>query len=49
MLYVQEALVKLLVDYGANIDPQSVNGGTPLMRAIETSQIDIIKLLLEKG
>lgn len=34
---------------GACIDSQSFNGGTPLMRAIETSQRSIIKLLLEKG
>lgn len=41
--------MKLLLDAGANIDAQSVNGGTPLMRAIETSQKDIVKLLLERG
>ena len=45
----QERLVKLLLDAGANIDAQSCNGGTPLMRAIETSQKTIIKLLLERG
>ena len=41
--------MKLLLDGGGNIDAQSVNGGTPLMRAIETSQKDMVKLLLEKG
>lgn len=46
---VQERLVRLLLDAGANIDAQSVNGGTPLMRAIETSQKEIVKLLIEKG
>ena len=45
----QEGLVRLLLDAGANIDAQSCNGGTPLMRAIETSQKNIIKLLLERG
>lgn len=45
----QESIVKLLLDFGANIDAQSVNGGTPLMRAIETSQMGIIKLLLGRG
>lgn len=45
----QERLVKVLLDAGANIDAQSCNGGTPLMRAIETSQKTIIKLLLERG
>lgn len=42
-------MVKLLLDAGADIDAQSVNGGTPLMRAIETSQKTMVKLLLEKG
>ena len=41
--------MKLLLDAGGNIDAQSINGGTPLMRAIETSQKDMVKLLLEKG
>ena len=41
--------MKLLIDAGANIDVQSANGGTPLMRAIETSQKNIVKLLLERG
>ena len=45
----QEGLVRLLLDAGANIDAQSCNGGTPLMRAIETSQKNIVKLLLERG
>ena len=45
----QEGLVRLLLDAGANIDAQSSNGGTPLMRAIETSQKTIIRLLLERG
>lgn len=45
----QESIVQLLLDFGANIDAQSINGGTPLMRAIETSQRDIVKLLLERG
>ncbi len=47
--YMQETVVRLLLDAGCNIDAQSVNGGTPLMRAIETSQRDMVKLLLEKG
>ena len=48
-MYVQEKVVKLLLDAGANIDAQSINGGTPLMRAIETSQKEIVKLLIERG
>ncbi len=41
--------MRLLLDAGGNIDAQSVNGGTPLMRAIETSQRDMVKLLMERG
>ena len=41
--------MKLLLDAGANIDAQSVNGGTPIMRAIETSQKDVVKLLIDRG
>ena len=41
--------MKLLLDAGALIDAKSCNGGTPLMRAIETSQKTIIKQLLERG
>ena len=48
-LLPQEGLVNLLLDAGANIDAQSVNGGTPIMRAIETSQKEIVKLLIERG
>ena len=41
--------MKLLLDAGANIDAQSVNGGTPIMRAIETSQKEVVKLLIDRG
>lgn len=41
--------MKLLLDHGANVDAQAVNGGTPLMRAIETSQKVVVKLLLDRG
>ena len=42
-------MVRLLLNSGAIIDKQSFNGGTPIMRAIESSQRDIVKLLLERG
>ena len=37
------------MDAGANIDAQSSSGGTALMRAIESSQKSIVKLLLGHG
>ena len=48
-LHHQLDIVKMLLDAGANMDAQSVNGGTALMRAIETCQREIVKLLLEWG
>lgn len=42
-------MVKLLLDNGAMVDSQSYNGGTPLMRSIESSQREIVKLLMERG
>ena len=41
--------MKVLLDAGANMDVQSANGGTPLMRAIESTQRDIVKLLIDRG
>ena len=46
---LQVQIVKALLDAGANIDAQSANGGTPLMRAIESTQRDIVKLLVDRG
>ena len=34
---------------GANIDAQGANGGTPLMRAIESTQRSTVKLLIDRG
>lgn len=40
--------VKKFLDYGADINEKS-NGMTPLMLAARYNQIDILKLLIEKG
>jgi len=40
--------VKKFIEYGADIDQKS-NGMTPLMIAARYNQVEIIKLLLDKG
>ena len=42
-------VVKLLLDNGADIDAQAINGGTPLMRAIENSKQTVVSYLISKG
>ena len=42
-------MVKLLLDNGADIDAQAINGGTPLMRAIESSKEAVVSYLISKG
>ena len=45
----QSEIAELLLKNGALLDAQSFNGGTPLMRAIESSREHIVKFLLSKG
>lgn len=40
-------LIQLLIEHGANIDAQNVNGWTPLMMASERSNVDAVRLLIE--
>jgi ankyrin repeat protein len=42
-------IVQLLLDNGADIDAQAINGGTPLMRAIESSKEAVVSYLISKG
>lgn len=42
-------VVQLLLGNGAEMDPVALNGGTPLMRAIESSSFDVVTFLIEKG
>ena len=45
----QVDLVQFLLEQGAEIDGQTINGGTPLMRAIESSREAVVELLISKG
>lgn len=42
-------LVRLLLDNGAEMDAVALNGGTPLMRAIESSSLDVVSFLIDRG
>jgi ankyrin repeat protein len=44
-----EAVVKLLVEKGADVDTKDNYGRTPLSQAAENANKAVVKLLLEKG
>lgn len=41
--------VKLLLNYGANVNTQDKNRNTPLHSAVQSGHTEIVKLLLKKG
>ena len=48
-LYGQVDAVKLLLEYGANMDIQNNDGNTAIMLASEAGNNDVVKLLLKNG
>ena len=42
-------IVDILLEAGANINAVCLSGGTPLNRAIESSRVELVQYLLEKG
>lgn len=42
-------IVQYLLANGAELDSVALNGGTPLMRAIESSSLDIVTFMIERG
>jgi ankyrin repeat protein len=47
--YKHEAVVKLLLEKGADVESKDDNGNTPLSLAAEKGHEAIMKLLLKKG
>lgn len=43
------AIVDLLADAGATVDPQGRDGGTPMMWALSEGKMDVVEKLLELG
>lgn len=41
--------VRLLLEYGANVDSRRLNGFTPLMLAAGRGHVEIVRLLLQAG
>ena len=39
----------MLLERGAELDTQTFSGGTPLMRAIESSREGVVEFLISKG
>jgi ankyrin repeat protein len=44
-----EAVVKLLLEQGAELETKDLDGRTPLSRAVENGHEAVVKLLVEKG
>ncbi|KAK7883598.1 hypothetical protein LTR67_011097 [Exophiala xenobiotica] len=44
-----EAVVRLLLEKGAELDSKDTSGWTPLLRAAENGEEPVVRLLLEKG
>ena len=45
----QKDIIEFLLNNGALLDVQSSNGGTPIMRAIESSKPGVVQFLIDKG
>lgn len=42
-------LIAMLVERGAELDATTMNGATPLMRAVESSRPDCVQFLIDAG
>ena len=42
-------VIMYLLDKGAHLEAKTLNGATPIMRAIETSKPEIVQYLVDKG
>ena len=42
-------VVEILLQNGAQLEAVAMNGGTPIMRAIESCRPEIVQMLIERG
>jgi len=42
-------VVEYLIDHGASLEAKSLTGATPIMKAIETCNLDIVQLFINRG
>ena len=42
-------VVQYLLDQGADLEATTMNGATPLIRAIESSRPEVVQYLMDKG
>ena len=42
-------IVEYLLGRGANMEATTMNGATPLMRAIESSKVEVVQYLIDSG
>ena len=42
-------IVEYLLNNGANMEAVTMNGATPLMRAIESSKVEVVQYLIDSG
>ena len=42
-------IVEILLEHGASLEALTLNGATPLMRAIESSRVDLVQDLIDRG
>ena len=48
-MFVFAANAKLLVENGANVHSKDVNGDTPLICAVRSRQVEIVRVLVQAG
>ena len=45
----QEAIVRCLIDRGANVNAKKTNGFTPLLAAVQEGHLAVVSILIDKG
>jgi len=43
------SVVEYLLNHGASLEAKSLTGATPIMKAIETCNLDVVQMLINRG